>query len=521
MPFALATGEQPLRSRRLIWTNQLQRHTEMQPNEVACRFDGHGRTWAELYRRTAALATALHGLGVTRGERVVIGVTNRIEFIEAVLAANYLGAIAVPLNFRLTAPEVTDLVRQCRPRVIVTESALVHLFDRAVEIASPPLPLIAVGAQFGSGTIRYEDLLSEVVPVVEMDDTPEDSPALIMYTSGTTGRPKGAVLTHLNLVSQVMTTLTTHGVDLADDTWFVGVPLFHIAGIGNIVAAVMLGVPTVLYPSGAFDAAQLLDVLEGEHITVLFLVPAQWRMVCAVQRARPRKLVLRAILWGAAPASESLLREIQAVFPGVALHAAFGQTEMSPVTCYLDSSQALRKLGSVGTLVPAVRARVVDDDMRDVEPGAVGEIVYQGTQLMAGFWEDPTATAEAFRGGWFHSGDLVRRDEDGYYWVVDRKKDMIISGGENVYCAEVENALAAHPAIVEVAVVGSPDEHWGEVPVAFVAVTENVDVAALHDFLETRLARYKHPKSIEIIDELPRNASGKVDKPDLRSRFVQ
>jgi fatty-acyl-CoA synthase len=216
-----------------------------------------------------------------------------------------------------------------------------------------------------------------------------------------------------------------------------------------------------------------------------------------------------------------------ATFPGTQIFAAFGQTEMSPVTCMLLSQDALRKLGSVGRVIPTVAARVVDDNMNDVPVGEVGEIVYRAPTLMAGYWNNAKATAEAFAGGWFHSGDLVRQDDEGYIWVVDRKKDMIISGGENIYCAEVENILAAHPAITEAAVIGRAHEKWGEVPVAVVAVASNANaesesaltLADLDDFLTKRLARYKHPKALEIVDALPRNPSGKVLKTELRARF--
>ena len=225
--------------------------------------------------------------------------------------------------------------------------------------------------------------------------------------------------------------------------------------------------------------------------------------------------------WGAAPASDTLLRQMAETFPDTRILAAFGQTEMSPVTCMLLGDDALRKLGSVGKVIPTVAARVVDEDMNDVAIGEVGEIVYRAPTLMAGYWNNPAATAEAFAGGWFHSGDLVRMDDEGYIWVVDRKKDMIISGGENIYCAEVENALAAHPAIVEVAVIGRTDDKWGEVPIAVAAVSrEDLQLTDLDEFLTERLARYKHPKGLEIVDALPRNPAGKVLKTELRTRYA-
>jgi fatty-acyl-CoA synthase len=224
--------------------------------------------------------------------------------------------------------------------------------------------------------------------------------------------------------------------------------------------------------------------------------------------------------WGAAPAPDALLREMSATFPGTQILAAFGQTEMSPVTCMLLGEDAIRKRGSVGKVIPTVAARVVDENMSDVAVGEVGEIVYRAPTLMSGYWNNPEATAEAFAGGWFHSGDLVRMDEDGYVWVVDRKKDMIISGGENIYCAEVENVLAGHPKIVEVAVIGRAHEKWGEVPIAVAAVAgDPLRLDDLLEFLAERLARYKHPKALEIVDALPRNPAGKVLKTELRMRY--
>ncbi|MGE0217462.1 fatty-acid--CoA ligase FadD5 [Mycolicibacterium sp.] len=519
--------EQPYLARRQNWTNQLARHALMQPDAVALRFLGATTTWGELDRRVTALAGALHRRGVAVGDRVLIHMLNRTEFIESVLAINKIGAIAVPVNFRMTPAEIAYLVSDCQAAVVITESVLAKVAAAVRDLdATLGTVIVAGGQSLDDDVLDYDDLLAEGAecPVV---DIPNDSPALIMYTSGTTGRPKGAVLTHTNLAGQVMTHLFTNGADINNDIGFIGVPLFHIAGIGNTVFGLLLGRPTVLYPLGAFDPGELLDVLEAERVTGIFLVPAQWQAVCAAQRAKPRDLKLRTLSWGAAPASDTLLREMAQTFPGAQILAAFGQTEMSPVTCMLLGDDAIRKLGSVGKVIPTVSARIVDDDMNDVPVGQVGEIVYRAPTLMAGYWNKPEATAEAFRGGWFHSGDLVRQDEEGYIWVVDRKKDMIISGGENIYCAEVENVLAEHPDIVEVAVIGRKDPKWGEVPVAVAVLrsslgpTDRAPLALpeLDEFLKARLARYKHPKALEIVDALPRNPAGKVLKTELRKRF--
>lgn len=512
--------QQPYLARRQNWVNQLERHAMMQPDAPALRFVGNTMTWADLRRRVAALAGALSGRGVGFGDRVMILMLNRTEFVESVLAANMIGAIAVPLNFRLTPTEIAVLVEDCVAHVMLTEAALAPVAI-GVRNIQPLLSVIVVaGGSSQDSVFGYEDLLNEAGDVHEPVDIPNDSPALIMYTSGTTGRPKGAVLTHANLTGQAMTALYTSGANINSDVGFVGVPLFHIAGIGNMLTGLLLGLPTVIYPLGAFDPGQLLDVLEAEKVTGIFLVPAQWQAVCTEQQARPRDLRLRVLSWGAAPAPDALLRQMSATFPETQILAAFGQTEMSPVTCMLLGEDAVAKRGSVGRVIPTVAARVVDQNMNDVPVGEVGEIVYRAPTLMSCYWNNPEATAEAFAGGWFHSGDLVRMDSDGYVWVVDRKKDMIISGGENIYCAELENVLASHPDIAEVAVIGRADEKWGEVPIAVAAVTnDDLRIEDLGEFLTDRLARYKHPKALEIVDALPRNPAGKVLKTELRLRY--
>jgi fatty-acyl-CoA synthase len=518
--------EQPYLARRQNWITQLVRHALMQPEDVALRFQGQSTTWRDLERRVTALADALGRRGVAAGDRVMILMLNRPEFVEGFLAANMLGAIAVPVNFRLTPPEIGVLVSDCEARVVLTEPVLAPVALAVRDLAPTMETVVVAGAPSEDGVLGYEDLIAEEGESHQVVDIPNDSPALIMYTSGTTGRSKGAVLTHTNLTGQTMTGLYTNGADVNHDVGFIGVPLFHIAGIGNMLSGLTLGIPTVINPLGAFDPGQLLDVLEAEKVTGIFLVPAQWQAVCNAQQAKPRQLKLRVMSWGAAPASDTLLRQMSDTFPETKILAAFGQTEMSPVTCMLLGEDAIRKLGSVGKVIPTVCARVVDENMDDVPIGEVGEIVYRAPTLMAGYWNNPEATAEAFAGGWFHSGDLVRMDSDGYVWVVDRKKDMIISGGENIYCAEVENVLASHPAIVEVAVIGRNHEKWGEVPVAIVALSSEISgseaglrLQDLEDFLNERLARYKHPRGLEIVDALPRNPAGKVLKTELRTRF--
>ena len=519
----MSIGE-PGRSTRNHWMTWVETHALMRPDEVAFRFQGQDTTWADLQRRTTHLARGLARRGVTAGDRVLLLTLNRTEFFETVLAVNTLGAIAVPVNFRLAPPEATALALDSGATAIVTEPALVPLAD-SVRAAVPGLGLaVVMGAETGGDRLGYEAVLLEGAEgagddVVTFPDVPEDTTALILYTSGTTGRPKGAMLTHVNLAGQALTCLRAFD-SRSDDVSFMAAPAFHVAAIGAVAPNLLLGVRTVIHPLREFSASDTLDAWERERVTSVFLVPTQWQAVCAEPTVRTRDLALRCISWGAAPATDTLLRQMAETFPRAQNVAVFGQTEMSPVTCVLRGEDALARLGSVGQVIPTVQARVVDALGADVPRGQVGEIVYRGPTLMKGYWQQPEATAEAFEGGWFHSGDLVRQDADGFVWVVDRKKDMLISGGENIYCAEVENAVATHPDVREVAVIGRPDDRWGEVPVAVVALHDGVadlTVEALREFLRDRLASYKLPRALELVGSLPRNASGKVVKPQLRA----
>jgi fatty-acyl-CoA synthase len=507
------------------WIDHVGRHAFATPDAVAIRFMGESITWARLDERIHQVAAGLAARGVTKGDRVAILMTNRPEFVEATLGANAVGAIAVPLNFRLAPDEVAFILGHSGSKVVVTDALLQPLATAAVA-ASADAPLIVVSGLDGDaadGTISFDTLLGDVgdAPDVEIN---ERDVSMIMYTSGTTGRPKGAMLTHLNLLMQSVTAIRTSRLQGDNVASLCNVPLFHIAGIGGMPSSLMIGARTVIMPTGLFDAESTLDIVESEQITSLFLVPAQWQVMCAHPDATRRCASLRTIAWGAAPASVSLLEDMARVFPYCEIISVFGQTEMSPVTTSLPGEDAVRKIGSVGKVIPTIVARVVDEEMNDVKPGEVGEIVYRGPTLMAGYWNDPEATAEAYAGGWFHSGDLVREDEEGFLYVVDRKKDMIISGGENIYCAEVENVLAAHPGIADVAVIGIPHERWGETPVAIVVAADPEKPPTLDDLVEftrEKLASYKKPTAIAVLGELPRNASGKVLKHELRASHAK
>jgi fatty-acyl-CoA synthase len=509
----MSTHAVPAWTFRHHWMAHAATHAMMRPDKPALRYLGETTTWAQLSRRSLRLAAALAERGVTEGDRVAMLTLNHPWFVESVFAANSLGAMAVPLSFRLAPLELDYILADCAPSAIVVDAQLLPLL-KAVPAAASIGTVIVIGES--DAPIAYEELLAAHEPM-ELPDVSEESTALIMYTSGTTGRPKGVLLSHRNLQLQALTCVRALEVFDDSDVGFLTAPFFHIAGLGSIVVNILVGGTVVIHPLGAFDPRAVLDAYEREGATVVFNVPQQWDLLCAQPDIDKRDLKLRIISWGAAPASHATLRAMAEKFPGALNVAVFGQTETSPITCVLRGEDSLRKLGSVGRPIPTIQYRIVDDAMNDVAPGEVGEIVYRGPTVTQGYWRKPQETAEAFAGGWFHSGDLVKQDEEGFVWVVDRKKDMIISGGENIYCAELENVIAEHPSVREVAVIGRADERWGQVPVAFVTVAADLSLPELTGFLDGRLASFKMPKDLVVVTALPRNAGGKVTKGSLRA----
>src|SRR3954468_19779360 len=479
-----------LRGRGMTMSDQLARHARTIPDAVALRFEGAGRTYAELDERVTRLARALQQRGLGIGDRLAVLALNGMEAWEAYLAGVRLGAIVVPVNFRLVADEVAYVLADSGATALVVHAALAGIAAKARERAPDVATVLVIGEEYEAALAEAGDEPLDVV-------VDEDEPAFIMYTSGTTGRPKGAVLTHSNLLMHVFSQVTHLGWHPEDRVAVPGAPLFHIAGLAGGLPPPLVGGTNAIIPSGAFDPVETLDLIEREQVSSIFLVPAMWAAVVAVPGIADRDLShLRRISWGAAPASTTLLRTLIDTFPQAEVVTAFGQTECSPVTCFLRGEDSVRKIGSVGTPMLNVEVRVVDETMNDVARGEVGEIVYRSPMVMKEYWNKPEETSIAFEGGWFHSGDLVRQDEDGYFYVVDRKKDMIISGGENIYCAEVEDVLAGHPKVGEVALIGIADEKYGEAPLAVISPRDPADPPTpeeLSAWCRERLAPGKDP----------------------------
>lgn len=520
----MSTAHTPPPGGGMTISDQLARHARRSPDVSALRFEGLDRSYRELDERVNRLARVLLDRGARAGHRVAALCHNSPELIETYFACARIGAICVPLNFRSAAAEVAYLLDDSGAEHVVVDAALLPVLVDASAGRSLRTCLV-VGTWDGSGQAESFDAATaaaDPTPVVIAVD--ELAPALIMYTSGTTGRPKGAVLSHYSLMVQCLSRIAHIGLPTDCRVWLIATPLFHIGAFSGMLPAIQVGATVVLARSGAFDPAETVAVLERERVGYCFLVPAQWQAICSTPGVRDRNLsALQLISWGAAPATTTLIRTLLDTFPSASLFTAFGQTETCPVTTLLLGEDAERKLGSVGTPLLNVEVRIVDADMNDVAPGEIGEIVYRGPSVMTGYWNNPDATAEAFEGGWFHSGDLVRQDEDGYIYVVDRLKDMIISGGENIYCAEVEDAVAAHPDVAEVAVVATPHEVWGEVPHAVVVPRDPAAPPSLDNITEwsrARLAGYKCPKLLTVLPELPRNTTGKVMKNVLRAQLA-
>jgi fatty-acyl-CoA synthase len=485
------------------------RRARMTPAKVALVQDGTGMTYAELHRESTRLAHGLRARGVSRGDRVAFLGLNSVEMVAVMFATAKLGAVFVPMNTRLAEPEHVHILRHSGARLLLVESGMA-LAGRSSPAGSD-VEVVTFTRTQGRG---LDALASD-------DDADIDEPVgaddlfMIQYTSGTTGQPKGVMLTHGNVAWNVYNLLVD--IDLtSEEIALVTAPLFHTAALNQLLLPTVLKGGTALLEA-RFDPARAIELIETERVTVLFGVTSMYLSLSAAERFVSADLSsLRLALSGGAPIPESVLHTW--LDRGLMIVQGYGLTEASPGATMLRVADGVRKLGSAGTpcFFTDVRLTVLDGD---VGAEGVGEVLVSGPNVTRGYWHDEEATAGTFTGEWLHTGDLATVDEEGYLRVVDRLKDMYISGGENVYPAEVEQALHSHSAVAECAVVGVPDEVWGESGVAFVVVRPDaqVDGATLIAHLETKLARYKLPTSVVFVADLPHNASGKLMKSRLRS----
>lgn len=507
-------------SRNLLVGELLSRNARKYPGKMGFKEGERSFTYAEYNFRVNKLSNALSGLGIGHGDKVAMLLFNGIEMVDCYFALAKLGAVCVPVNFRFIGTEIAY--------VVDNSDSVAMIFDKSFEkiIASikdrmPKLKhfIVVPFREELPYALNYDEFLSMgsgEEPNIMVND---NDVAQIMYTSGTTGKPKGAVLSHKNQLMNALSFLVERYSN-PDEIYLSNLPLFHVAGIGTILHTLSRGGSIII--SKEFNPGVVAETIEKEKVTVLLMVPAMWNMLLQLPNVQKYDFSsLRACLTGAAIMPLKMKESILKNFPNMQLYDGFGQTEMSPVTTLLKPEDFLRKPTSVGKPIIGVEVRVVDDGGQDVPQGEIGEIIYRGPGMFLEYYKNPEATRQALVDGWFHSGDLVRMDEEGFVYVVDRKKDMIISGGENVYPAEVEEVLYGHEKIMEAAVIGIPSEKWGEGVHAIVVAKPGQTLTAgeVIEYCASNLAGYKKPRSVDIVDTLPRNASGKVLKTKLREIY--
>lgn len=482
----------------------------------ALRLNDQIWSYADLDARSSRAANALHGAGCRAGQRVAYLDSNAPEFFELLFGAAKIGAVLAPVNWRLTAAEATAIVRDSGATLLVHGPGFAAL--GAAITADTGVRTVSTGPQ-------YEGWLAAADPTDPGFTGADDTVVLQLSTSGTTGLPKGAMLTNANLAA-LQAASRSWRID-ADSVSLVAMPLFHVGGSGWALVGLQCGALNVLLP--ALDPAGALAVMESHRVTHAFLVPAALAMLAAVPGAAERNWDgLAALIYGASPITVEALKKVMAVF-GAPMYQVYGMTETTGAITQLDPGDhdpggpREHLLRSAGRPYPWVQTRIVDVVTGLVlGPAEVGELQVRSAQVCAGYYAKPAETAAAMEdGGWLHTGDAGYLDADGYLFLTDRIKDMIVSGGENVYPAEVENVLAGHPSVLDVAVIGVPDQRWGETVKAIVVTRPGTafDAQEILAWAAPRLAGFKRPRSVDRAEQLPRNPSGKVQKRELRARY--
>ncbi|MFJ4291841.1 long-chain-fatty-acid--CoA ligase [Cupriavidus sp. NPDC089707] len=507
-------------------TQALHRAVQQKPDQIAVRFGERQQTFHQLADRVARLAGALQSLGMQAGDRVAMLALNSDRYLEYQMAVPWGGGVLNPCNTRWSAAEILYSLNDSGSTILLVDDAFRPLTETIRRDATTLREVIYCGdGDVPADMHGYEALLVKATPVADAVRHDEDL-AGIFYTGGTTGFPKGVMLSHGNLCSSGLA-LRAEGVATPGGTYLHAAPMFHLADMGIAMPHWIEGNTHSVVP--AFSPELVLDTLERDRVTHLLLVPTMIQMLVdhpAMQK--PRDLsALQTIVYGASLISEAVLERAMAALPGVGFVQAYGMTELSPLATvlspqyHLPEARKLGKLRSAGRASFCTEVRIVDPADREVPRGTVGEVIVRGPNVMQGYWNKPEQTAAALRDGWMHTGDGGYMDEDGFIFIVDRLKDMIISGGENVYSAEVENALAQHPAVAACAVIGIPSAEWGETVHAVVVCKPGTSVSAeaLIAHCKTLIAGYKCPRSVHFRDALPLSGAGKILKTELRKPY--
>ncbi len=507
----------PATAADLNWFAVLEHHAARTPDKPITVFEGEATTYRQMAANAAALAGGLSARGVGRGDVVGVLSHNCPEFLETIFAANYLGAVAMPVNWRLAPPEVRYILEHSSARALVCGEALLDGAAEATKGLEGTLVRACVEAGSHDDWTALADLRTGTAEVERVPAAADDLHRL-MYTSGTTGHPKGVMLTHANLAWKNLAHVAELGFT-ADDLGLACGPLYHVGALDlTTTSLVCVGATTIIHR--LFDAEDVVAELERSRATTVWLAPVMVNAIMALPGIEERDLSsVRLIINGGEKMPVPLIERIQRTFPSAWFADAYGLTETVSGDTFLDRESLLTKLGSVGRPCLYLDLELWDEAGAPVPNGTRGEIVLRGPKVFKGYWRDQSATDAAFAGGWFHTGDIGVRDDDGYLFIVDRLKDMILSGGENIAGSEIERVLYEHPSVLEAAVVGRADERWGEVPVAFVVVRAGATLTEddLVAHCRAQLAGFKVPKGVVFLDALPRNPSGKVLKRQLRA----
>jgi len=501
----------------LSWVGVLEHHAGRTPDKPLAVFGDDVVTYQEMVDRSAALAAGLHQRGVGTGDVVGLLSYNNTEFLATIFAANHLGATVMPLNWRLAAAELRYILDHSRARALVCDDALIELADEATRDLGD-IVRVCITATDRAGWERFSDLGAGAPPLLRAHVQGDDIQRL-MYTSGTTGRPKGVMITNANLAWKNYAHIAEFGLTAADVGLACG-PLYHVGAL-DLTTTSLIAVGATIILHRAFDAEKVVEEIERSRVTTLWMAPAMVRAVLDLPRVEERDLSsVRLLIGGGEKMPIPVIERLQRTLPSAWFADAYGLTETVSGDTFLDRASIRSKLGSVGRPCQYLELDIWDEAGASLPPGERGEVVLRGPKVFKGYWRDPDATNAAFEGGWFHTGDIGFKDDDGYLYIVDRLKDMIVSGGENIASSEIERVLYEHDAVLEAAVVGRTDDRWGEVPVAYVVLNEPGTTTAedLIDHCRQQLARFKVPKAVVIVDVLPRNPSGKILKRELRDR---
>nr|WP_272495662.1 long-chain fatty acid--CoA ligase [Bacillus pinisoli] len=482
----------------------IEKRSQLTPDRIAVVDAETNQRWTyqEMNQRAHTLATFLEKQGLQKGSRVAIICPNHISYFDFLFACMKMGAIFVPLNWRLSALEIKAILEDCTPSILGFHSKHRHIVPNCEK-------LIQLDHE------DYETIFNNRHSYQTDERITEDDPLTIIYTGGTTGKSKGVVLTHANIGWNALNTVVSWNLK-AEDVTLTYLPMFHTGGLNALTLPILVMGGTVLIAND-FDPEQAIHLIEREKCTISLMVPTMYHLMIQTEAFKVAKFQhMKTFLSGGAPCPLPIYEAFAQ--KGVAFKEGYGLTEAGPNNFYIDPVEAMGKKGSIGKPMMFNKVKVVRDDGLLAGPNEVGELLLYGNHVFQKYWNNPEATNETIQQGWLHTGDLAKRDEEGYYYIVGRKKEMIITGGENVYPLEVEHCIQHHPAVSEVAVVGLPDSKWGEVVTAFVSVLPNHQVTTeeLKDYCLAKLGKYKVPKLFRLMSDLPKTHVGKIDKRFLK-----